>query len=371
MVQPGAGPIVIVGSGPIGLFACLFLRLRRPDYTGRIVVLEKRSDEHTRVQVILIREPMASILEVIIQGLPRNDRGIVDRYYSRGVRYNEGKQNYMISFQIGVLQTMLEALARRMAIEFINDASAIDVQDDAIWFASNGEHAHIRCQLVIDTSGGGFAFQSEDVVYDMLYESPMLHAPNATFHLHTTDEEIWNRLATSPLFLQRNETFHNDKVGNPQVGERAPLTRVLPFRTEDGAKKDVYIGSEIPAGWQGREYYFMIQLLGKILGREPDQIGILEVTSTFTIENLGARSKCITRKGNVLIQRIGDAYYQPHYLTGAGIKNAYEPLEILLRNDNIRQLSDQEIDATNNELLVNVQTYWRETLDPLLLPRRS
>ena len=365
MVRPGAGPIVIVGSGPIGLFACLLIRLRRPDYRERLVVLERRSP--TRVQVILIREPMASILEVIIQGLAPEDRRVVDEHYSRGVRYNEGNENYMISFQIGVLQQMLELVSQRMAIEFIKNASAIDVHNDAIGFASEGELVHIPCQLVIDASGGGFAFQSEDVRYDMQYESPMLHAPNATFHLETKNEAIWDMLATTPLFLQKEE-IHDDKIGNPRIGYRAPLTRVLPFRRPGRMTTDVYIGSEIPNGWDPRD--FMIQLLEKVLGRGADEIfNTLTVTSTFSIQNLGANSKCITRKGNVFIQRIGDALYEPHYLTGAGIKNAYEPLELLLRNDDIREPSAQEIDAANNKVLADVQTYWRETLDPLLSSR--
>ena len=402
MVRPGAGPIVIIGSGPIGLFACLRLRLAsksrilagEPNTTAwpdeRIIILEKRSDEHTRHQVILIREPMATILEVIMQevimqAVPPNDE--IARYYSLGVRYNHGQPNYMISFQINVLQDLLQMAARSMDnITFINNAAAINVTNGGIGYVdSQGVLSLTPCQLAIDTSAGGFASLSEDVTYDIYYEPPMLHKHNATFglKLKTTATDLWRDMATTPLFLQRDLMFHKTimpsstqksivrrhVIRSPDgSSERAPLTRVLPFRRNmDGteAETEVYIGSEIPKWFKGREHEFMVRLLEAILNKSIDEIGSLTLTSPFTIDSLKGRRSCITRKDGVLIQRIGDAYYQPHYLTGAGIKNAYEPLEILLSKNDTQELTDGEIESMNNDLLVNMQKYHTQ-LDLLL-----
>lgn len=327
------GLVVVIGGGPVGLLAALE---RKKNHNENVLVIEKRS-QATRSQVVALREEMSTFLLELVNGVKESsDYTLINKLYNLHVRYNRFF-GVIQTFQLAVLEKLLRELAKayKISIKFGNVLAI--TPDKHVLYQPDSDSENVvnqPYQLAIDASGGYLQ------QYDGEFNNPNLHPVHGTFEFEPP-REVWDALTHSPTMLEVSNDVFSSKYGKSVWPyNRASITRVFPFRDIEGVQK-VYIGSEIPY-FQSDDVSFVRWILEQYFIDKKIILGELHIeqTSTFKIPSLKFNSTAWNKEISTL--QIGDAFYQPHYLTASGINNAYG------------QLTDIQ--------LLRTMSYWNESL---------
>lgn len=348
------GLIIVIGGGPVGLLSALE---RVHSHNNRVLVVEKRT-QPSRSQVVALREEMATFLFELMEKAKTtaslDDYRTVNELYVKHVPYN-ARRGKIITFQLLVLETLLRGLARIFQIEIKEgDVLSISENQEMIYATEDGEVHFQSYKFALDASGG--RLQNKPAKE---FKHDYLHPLHGTFELVTTDD-AWKRLTRAPNMLEVALDTVRQRFSDSWTLDRRPITRVFPFRDIDGNSK-VYIGTEIPHDEPGTPPYQQgLRFVGWLL--QQNQVDVLDLTQTsaFRIDSLKYHDDAFDAETKTV--KVGDAFFQPHYLTASGINNAYTQLTDL-------QFKDE--DNLNESFANTRERYYKKIEKVLEDPRRA
>ena len=347
--------VVVLGGGPVGLLSALE---RAHHHKDRVLVMEKRRTP-SRSQVVALREEMATFLynlmrDAKLASSPEKYES-ANRLYVKGVRY-EQVRGRILTFQLTVLEHLLRILAEIFEVRF-EEGTVMGVNEakDMIYTRRLPDGAVEAItqpyDIAIDASGGNL-----QNVPSGTFRHPNLHPRHGKFELETS-KEVWEQLGpprTAPNMLEVPFWQVYAKYGDTWGLKRRPITRVFPF-VDLGGNRKVYVGTELPFFVDGVEF---VQWILRHHG-----VNVLEVrqTSTFHVTGLRYYEPGFDDATGTL--RVGDALYEPHYLTASGINNAYG------------ELTDMQLQTKTeclNELLVRRRDdYYKKVSEMLDGPEKA
>lgn len=348
--------VVVLGGGPVGLLSALE---RKHSHNDRVLVIEKRKAP-SRSQVVALREGMSIFLFQLMAEAKAKATSSPKAYESANILYNkkvryEQKNGHMLTFQLVVLEQLLRILAEILKVTIEEGTVVAVCRGKELIYTKNKPDGSVDVMnksydFAIDASGGHL-----QNVPSGSFEHPNLHQRHGTFELKTS-EPVWIQLQAAPNMLE--VALGEVKAEYPHTWglDRAPITRVFPFVDLAGDHK-VYIGTELPFLTDGVDF---VKWVLQHRGINVDDRRVIQ-TSTFFINDLKYYSPGFDQETDTF--RVGDALYQPHYLTASGINNAYGELtDIQFKNST---------DSLNDLLMRRRQEYYQHVAKMLKDPKEA